>query len=379
MGAFMIVSMAPRLILYPIAGVMGDRMNRKWIMVTMDWGRGAVILLLASLAAQGLVTISILFIAQLAMSLMNALFGPATSAMLPDLVDEDDLMQANSTIASINSFSPIVGYALGGALYGLGGIQTIFLINSVSFVASGVSELFIRYQQKTIKPEKVQRVIDDLKEGFLFVKNHRSLLLLVLFALITNFLINPVFNVLVPYVAREVIEFTSDQFGMLYASYMGGILIGNIIIGTVLAKSTVGTLLNKGLLSQMAFFLLFSVLIFPQIVEALGYASWVMFFALASTFIFAGVTNAFVNTPLLTGLQKLAPTEYRARIFSVLEVGVQGLVPIGFGIIGILLDMAPAHLVNGSIMIVALCVTVLFVFRYSHQVIEGFSSKDTTP
>jgi len=47
MGTFMIITVVPRLILVPLAGVVGDRLNRKWIMVSMDFGRGAVILLLA--------------------------------------------------------------------------------------------------------------------------------------------------------------------------------------------------------------------------------------------------------------------------------------------------------------------------------------------
>ncbi|MBU7044892.1 MAG: MFS transporter, partial [Theionarchaea archaeon] len=52
MGTFMIISMVPRLVLIPLAGVVGDRVNRKLIMVWMDFGRGAVILFLAFLAAQ---------------------------------------------------------------------------------------------------------------------------------------------------------------------------------------------------------------------------------------------------------------------------------------------------------------------------------------
>ncbi|HIH72724.1 MAG TPA: MFS transporter [Thermococcaceae archaeon] len=144
MGIFMIISMLPRLILYPIAGVVGDKINRKWIMVWMDFGRGAVILFLALLASRNLITIPILFGTQFVVSLMNALFGPATSAMLPDIVEKEELMRANSILMSLNSTAYIVGPALGGIIYGMGGIMIAFLINGVSFIASGVSELFIR-------------------------------------------------------------------------------------------------------------------------------------------------------------------------------------------------------------------------------------------
>ena len=375
MGTFMIISMVPRLVLIPLAGVVGDRVNRKLIMVWMDFGRGAVILFLAFLAAQNLVTIPILFIAQFAMSLMNALFGPATMAMLPDIVKEDDLTRANSVIGAINSLSGILGPVLGGIIYGLGGIQIAFLINGISFVASGISELFIRYEQKTRKFEKVHEVVQDLKGGIHFVGAHKGLLTLLVFALVTNFLMAPVFGVLVPYVLRIVMNFSAEQYGMIQTSFVVGLLIGNIIIGTLLAKARIEKMLNGGLLIESVFMVFFVALIFPQAIEALGYASWALFSCMFVTFMFMGVFNAFVNTPLLVGMQKLTPTEFRARVFSVVEVIAQGVVPIGFGITGILLDLAPAHVISLVLFMISLVVTMLFVFKYSKEVAKDFNGE----
>jgi DHA3 family macrolide efflux protein-like MFS transporter len=375
MGTFMIISMVPRLVLIPLAGVVGDRVNRKLIMVWMDFGRGAVILFLAFLAAQNLVTIPILFIAQFAMSLMNALFGPATMAMLPDIVKEDDLTRANSVIGAVNSLSGILGPVMGGIIYGLGGIQIAFLINGISFVASGISELFIRYEQKTRKFEKVREVVQDLKGGIHFVGAHKGLLTLLVFALVTNFLMAPVFGVLVPYVLRIVINFSAEQYGMIQTSFVVGLLIGNIIIGTLLAKARIEKMLNGGLLIETVFMVFFVALIFPQVIETLGYASWALFSCMFVTFMFMGVFNAFVNTPLMVGMQKLTPTEFRARVFSVVEVVAQGVVPIGFGITGILLDLAPAHVISLFLFIFTLMVTVLFVFKYSREVAKDFNNE----
>jgi MFS family permease len=165
MGTFMIASMVPRLILYPVAGVIGDRLNRKWIMVWTDLGRGALILFLALLAARGVLTIPILFLAQLLISVMNALFGPATMAMIPDIVEDEELTKANSTLGGIDGLSMIVGPAMGGIIYGLGGIQTAFLVNGASFVASGISEIFIKYTQLTTELGTIRQVMGDLKEG----------------------------------------------------------------------------------------------------------------------------------------------------------------------------------------------------------------------
>ena len=373
MGTFMIVTVAPRLVLVPLAGVIGDRVNRKWIMVWTDFGRGGVILVLAFLAAQDMVTIPVLFVAQLVVSLMNALFGPATGAMLPDIVEEKFLLRANSILGSINSFSYIVGPVLGGVIYGLGGIQVAFLINGVSFVASGVSELFITYVQKTRKFGKVQEVFQDLKEGIYFVRTHRGLLIILLFALLLNFLANPLFSVFFPYVMIVVVQFSAEQYGILQASFLTGLLIGNILIAALLAKAKVETMFIRGLLVQTVVMFVFVGLVFPSVVEALGSASWTFFSVLFCTLAVMGVFNAFVNTPLTVEIQKLAPTEFRARVFSVLEVTTQGIVPIGFGIMGILLDVAPAHFVAAMVMVIESLIVLVFVFKYSKDVFKDLA------
>jgi MFS family permease len=376
MGTFMIASMVPRLILYPVAGVIGDRLNRKWIMVWTDLGRGALILFLALLATRGVLTIPILFLAQLLISVMNALFGPATMAMIPDIVEDEELTKANSTLGGIDGLSMIVGPAMGGIIYGLGGIQTAFLVNGASFVASGISEIFIKYTQLTTELGTIRQVLGDLKEGLSFVKNTRALFVLIMFALAINAVASPLFMVHVPYVLRVVIGFSPRDFGIIQASFMAGLLIGNIILGTLYAKRRIEDLLNRGLLVLAVMIFVLAALIFPQTLGVLGYASMVTLVALTAAFVFAGVFNAFVNTPINVGLQRLAPAEFRARVFSVVGVGTQAVVPIGFGVMGFALDLFPSHLIALGVAIMSGVIIMVFVLRYSRVVSQGLSAAE---
>ena len=376
MGAFMIITVAPRLILVPIAGVIGDRVNRKWIMVWMDFGRGITIMILVVLAFRSMITIPVLYLAQFTMALMNALFGPATMAMLPDIVEDENLVRANSILGSVNSISMIVGPGLGGVIYGLGGIQAVFLINSVSFLLSGISELFIVYEQKTIHMEGVREVVHDLIEGFKFVKIHTGLFIILMVALVLNFLISPLFSVLFPYVMRLVIRFSSSQFGFLEAAFVIGTLVGNIIIGTWLANAKVKTMVIRGLFLQAFFLLIFAGMIFPSVINFFGHGSWDFFNLFFVILIIVGLFNAFINTPLLVEIQRLAPTEFRARVFSVLEVMAQGVVPIGFGIMGILLDRIQPHVIALSLLILMILVMVLFIVKYADMVFEDLHNNN---
>jgi DHA3 family macrolide efflux protein-like MFS transporter len=368
MGTFMIVSMLPRLLLYPAAGVLGDRINRKWIMVWMDVGRGGVILLLAWMATMDMMTLPVLFAAQFVVSLMNALFGPATMAMLPDIVEEEELTRANSVLGSINSLSMIVGPALGGVIYGLGGIQTALLINGVSFLASGASEVFITYQQETVGFGRIGQMVDDLKEGIGFVRSSRGLMVLLAFALGANFLAIPLFAVQMPYIMRVVIGFSARDFGFIEASFMAGLLAGNLLLGTFFSRKKVANLLNRGLLAESVLLFVLVATVHPVSLETLGYASVLLFLLLLLILLSIGICNAFVNTPITVAIQKLAPTRYRARVFSAVEVSTQAIVPIGYGVTGILLDLYPAHLVMSLVAVINSLIVILFVARYSRQV-----------
>ncbi|SNT11190.1 Major Facilitator Superfamily protein [Anaerovirgula multivorans] len=112
-GLFSFLSLLPALIIYPFAGVIGDRMNRKMIMVVTDIISAGVILALGLISYLGFMRISILLIVQAVISLLNGLFEPATRGMLPQLVDKEELTQSNSTVASMRSISIMLGPVMG--------------------------------------------------------------------------------------------------------------------------------------------------------------------------------------------------------------------------------------------------------------------------
>ena len=86
MGTFLLVTLLPKVLFGPFGGILGDRFNRKNIMVLMDFGRGAVIFVLAFFAFRGTLIIPIIYISQILISVMDVVFDPSTNAMLPDLV-----------------------------------------------------------------------------------------------------------------------------------------------------------------------------------------------------------------------------------------------------------------------------------------------------
>jgi MFS family permease len=88
MSIFIIAELIPRLLVNPIAGVIGDRYNRKKLMVWLDMARG---IFLFGVIAFDLLNIQSLLAIQVVMSIMGAFFSAGISGMFPDLVKKEEL------------------------------------------------------------------------------------------------------------------------------------------------------------------------------------------------------------------------------------------------------------------------------------------------
>jgi hypothetical protein len=75
-------------------------------------------------------------------------------------------------------------------------------------------------------------------------------------------------------------------------------------------------------------------------------------------------------------LQKMTPTAFRARVFSVIELAAQAVVPIGFGIMGFLLDLVPAHWIVLVLSVAEIGVVVYFVVGLSGRVFEDLETNN---
>ena len=375
MGIFTLLGILPRLLAAPFAGVIGDRFNRKNIMVLMDFLRGFLILYLAFLSFGGTLNLLILFIIQAVISVFDGFFGAATGAMLPDIVTEENLRKANSILGSVNSFSMIIGPILGGIIYGILGISMVFLINGISFVISAISEMFIVYKVKFNQKEKlgVKAFFVDFKEGVLFIFKNRGLKFLFTFAMITNFLLSPLLQVVEPYVLRQIVKMSSEQYGFVQTFFTIGMLLGNVFLVSFLSKVKNKVLMLTGILLETFLLIMFSVLIFPNILSL--FSIWQFFWITGLIYFSIGVFNVLVNVPISTNLQLMTPSNIRSRVFSTLEIFAQIMVPLGAVIYGFLLDHMAAHLLFLTVTLISLGVVIVFFIIAPHEVYEPKLSK----
>ncbi|QDA31463.1 MFS transporter [Thermococcus indicus] len=356
MTLFILAEMIPVLIIMPFAGVVGDRYNRKHLMVGFDLARGA---LLFAVITFDLLGIHQLLAVQVVMAVMGAFFSAGTGAMFPDLVEPDELEKANSTVSSFAILARLVGPALGGFIYAVGGIKLAILINAASFFGSGLFEIMIKYEWRTKELESFSQVIEDLKEGIGFLRSNRYLSTLMFFALFMIALGQPFGAVIMPYSYREVLKFSSYQFGLLESAFMGGALIGNGLIAIKFGKKA-GRYLFHTLLLDGVMILAFTWAISP--LSDLGRNE--AFFFLAGINILWGSIEAFIDVPLNSKIQRAIPSELRGRVMSAMAVLMHLSSPLGLIAVGPLLDRFPAWEVTLAIWIGMAAVVAYFWARY---------------
>lgn len=136
-AAASVIRLGPYIAFGAIGGAIGDRYDRRTVMLVCDVSRGALMLALGVAAATSApvgLTLVLVFLS----TTISTAFEPAAEAMIPGLVEEDDLAAANAASSTIENIAIAVGPAIGGILTILGSAALAFAINGVTFLASAV-------------------------------------------------------------------------------------------------------------------------------------------------------------------------------------------------------------------------------------------------
>ena len=133
----------PAILLSPIGGILADRVNKRNIMVLLDFFTAAVITAF-SLLMNGAGLILLLTVTLMLLYGIAGAYQPSVQASIPALTNQENFMAANSIINTVSSFASLIGPVLGGALYSAYGLKPVLWVCAVCFMISAVMELFIR-------------------------------------------------------------------------------------------------------------------------------------------------------------------------------------------------------------------------------------------
>ena len=334
MGAFALITGIPAILLGPVGGVFADRYSRKKIIILSDLLRGLFILSLALLMWQKpqatTLILGWLLIVSVGSAIITSFFGPAISAVIPDLVPKERVAGANSLGQLSNQISAILGMTLGGVVYGAVGGLILLFFDAFSFLFASGAEVFVQFPQHIPTQEeglrdKFDAFKKDVVDGVHYVWHRTGLRNFVLLSMLLTFFGAPVVILLTFYV-QDVMNVGPAWYGILLSFYGFGAMIGFILAGAFsLPTRQRARLMILGILLQAVFY------------GSLGLAPnvWVA----AALMSAHGITSGYVQVHITSIMQVSTPSDIRGRVFGLLAAMSGALAPLALGVSGVVIDL----------------------------------------
>jgi MFS transporter, NRE family, putaive nickel resistance protein len=226
LGAALTLRVLAFVIFSPLAGVIADRINRKWLLVGCDFGRMAVIGLLPFVHAVWQVYVLIFLV-----NALTAFFTPTNQATVPLVVGQEESGPAFALSSATTELINIVGPGLAGVVVALLGTRNLFFVDAASFLASGLLILTLPALQAA-QGEVQRSTWAGIKDGTARLWRDppiRFALLLELVAAVTGALI------LVNTVSRIQgdLQLSEATYGWVMAAYGLGATLASLVVGVV--------------------------------------------------------------------------------------------------------------------------------------------------
>ncbi len=310
----------PQVLLLLLGGVVSDRFERRLVLMLSDAIRGSAIAALGVLSVTGTLELWHAVVLVALYGAGAAVFAPAFTGIVRDVVPRDLLLEANSLDQFVRPLCVrLIGPAVGGALIGIAGAGTAFLVDAATFAFSAAAFMLMR--TRSLPDASVKRSVRrEVLEGISYVRS-RTWLWATLGAVTVSllFFLGPVY-VLMPYVVKNSLDGGAEQLGLIFAA--GG-------VGAIAAALFRGQLgLPRRPLAVV--YVTWTATAFSLIGYALVTAVWQ---AMIVSFISVGclTTGGIVWT---TVLQQAVPARMIGRVSSLDWVLSLGLAPLSYALTG---------------------------------------------
>jgi MFS family permease len=317
LGLMSLCSGLPMLALTLVGGSAADRFDKRKILLITQYVQIGIAVSIGLLIWTGHIAIWQVFIFAAIQGISNSFEMPTLSALVPELVNRDQIQSAISLDRSIFHGSRMVGFSLAGILIKVWGMASAFFVNAVSFVALIIAILSLPPRRRGTAEEEEKRA-SGIKEGFRYIaKDTPSRAMLILIAT-QSLCIFPIITVMMPLYGRLVLHLGADQVGLLMGASAVGSVVGSLfLIGLPRDKRVPLMMINAAAVTGAIFGLSrapsFYIATVLMIINSLGLATN---FGLCSTIV-----------------QERAPDYLRGRVSAVFMLSFVGIMPIaGLGV-----------------------------------------------
>ena len=170
----LVLQVLPQTLIGPAAGVINDRIRRKQVMIAADLGRTLIVFCMLFVRSKEMVWM--IYPLLVAETLLAAFFEPARSSVIPNIVEREDVVLANTLSSSTWSLNLMIGATLGGAVAALLGRDAVFILNALSFLGSALFIWRMSFHEPHAEGARALHVRDlvdfsPILDGFRYVRS----------------------------------------------------------------------------------------------------------------------------------------------------------------------------------------------------------------
>ena len=333
-GTVTACALLPMILLSLLGGVLADRVNKRDIMVGLDFLTAFVIMVFYFLV--GTVPVVPLFIVTLMVLYgISGTYQPAVQASIPALVPKDRILWAGAVVNQVGSLANFIGPVIGGMLYGFWGIGSILRVSILCFILSAMMEIFIVIPFCGRPAEKrILRVVkEDMKESIWFLRKKKPVFIRICFMIAgLNLFLSSMITIGIPVIIVERLSMADQLLGVSQGLLAVGGMIGGLCT-VVFAK-----ILRPG---KAWFFILlcaFSVCVMGGGMLLAKQLWFLKYLILSGTGLLVMVFSTMFSIQMLAVVQTQTPSELTGKVVACIMAFIMCAQPAGQLLYGLLFE-----------------------------------------
>ena len=322
LGLDLFLGQLPIMLFSLVGGVFADRLDRKRLLLYSQYIQMLCAFVLTALFATHAIKVWHILTLSFVVGVGQSFGGPAYSALLPTLVEPEDLANAISMNSIQFNLARVVGPTLGGLAYTLFGAAWCFALNGISYVAVIISLIVIKVQ--FVAPKTQTSVLKSMKEGIKFIRDREGLTPLVVLAFCTT-LFGFSLTGFLPVIVRTIFHRGPGTYELLLVFSGAGSIFGALIVAAM------ERLKGQGRLAVLALFGL------GLATAGFAVSKWL---PVSCVLIFVAGAAVMASASLMLSLvQLIIADSMRGRVMSVYNLAFRAGMPLGALILGKLIPI----------------------------------------
>lgn len=322
LGLDLFLGQMPIMLFSLVGGVFADRLDRRRLLLYSQYIQMSCAFALTALFATHVVRVWHILTLSFVVGVGQSFGGPAYSALLPTLVEPEDLANAISMNSIQFNLARIAGPTLGGLAYTLFGATWCFALNGISYVAVIISLFAIKLQ--FVPPKTRTSVLNSMKEGIRFIRDREGLTPLVVLAFCTT-LFGFSLTGFLPVIVRTIFHRGPKTYELLLVFSGAGSVCGALMVAAM------EKLKGQGRLAVLALFAL------GLATAGFAVSRWL---PVSCVLIFLAGAAVMASASLMLSLvQLIIADSMRGRVMSVYNLAFRAGMPLGALILGQLIPV----------------------------------------